>query len=337
MGEKLLELDSVRIIFKSRHSEVVCADDVTLGIGKGETLGVVGESGCGKSVTALSILGLLGRSGRVSQGSIRFDGTDLLDLNPAGMRAVRGHDIAMIFQEPMTSLNPVMPIGSQLLEPIKLHLGLRGKEAYDLAIGWLDKVGIPRPEQTFRDFPDALSGGMRQRAMIAMAMVCGPKLLIADEPTTALDVTIQKQVLELMVGLKEDTGMAIMLITHDIGVIAGMADRVVVMYAGQVVEEAEVNALFDNPRHPYTKGLMVSVPSLDAKSGSRLASIKGTVPSASAMPKGCRFQPRCSMAMERCGREAPPLRTHTSGRRLRCWLYEPGLGDGLTKEASIYG
>lgn len=337
MGPKLLELDSVRIAFRSRRSELVCADDVSFDIGVGETLGLVGESGCGKSVTALSILGLLGRSGRVSSGSIRFEGRDLLGLDQAERRSVRGRDIAMIFQEPMSSLNPVMTIGAQLLEPIALHLGLRGAEAKDLAVGWLEKVGIPRPEQAFADYPDALSGGMRQRAMIAMAMVCGPKLLIADEPTTALDVTIQRQVLELMVGLKEDTGMSIMLITHDIGVIAGMADRVVVMYAGQVVEEAVVADLFDNPRHPYTRGLMASVPSMSPEGGARLASIKGTVPAPNAMPRGCRFGPRCATATERCAREAPALVAYPSGRRSRCWLYEPMLGDALTREGSIYG
>jgi peptide/nickel transport system ATP-binding protein len=336
VSARLLEINSLSIAFRGEGGETTCAEDLSFGIDEGETLGVVGESGCGKSITALSVLGLLGKNGRVSGGSLRFRGRDLLGLGAEELRSLRGSEIAMIFQEPMTSLNPLMTVGTQLLEPIRLHLGLSSKAAVEHAVSWLDKVGIPRPRLAFRDYPDALSGGMRQRVMIAMAMACSPKLLIADEPTTALDVTIQKQVLELMVALREDTGTAIMLITHDIGVIAGMADRVVVMYAGQVVEEADAISLFDRPRHPYTRGLMASVPRMEGRKGGRLASIAGNVPSFAAMPAGCRFSPRCEMAMEKCSSEPPPLHVDPEGRRTRCWLYEPTLGASLRREEDAY-
>jgi peptide/nickel transport system ATP-binding protein len=318
----LLEVKNLQTVFRTDHGEVASVDDVSFRLKAGETIGVVGESGCGKSVTSQSIMRLLGKKGRIKHGEILFEGTDIAKLPEDRLRSIRGNEISMIFQEPMTSLNPVFSIGNQMMEGIRLHLKLSAKEARTYAIDMLKKVGIPRAEAIMDEYPHALSGGMRQRVMIAMALACKPKLLIADEPTTALDVTIQAQILELMKKLRQDSGTAIMLITHDLGVIAEMADKVIVMYAGQVVEEADVFTLFDEPRHPYTKGLMGSIPHLEQDANERLASIPGTVPSLLQMPKGCRFQSRCAQVTDRCRSEQPPLMEVTRGHLARCWLVE---------------
>jgi peptide/nickel transport system ATP-binding protein len=320
MEQQLLDIKQLQITFKTDHGDVVSIDDVSFNIKHGETIGIVGESGCGKSVTSLSIMGLLGQKGRVTNGQILFNGKDLADCNEETMRKIRGNEISMIFQEPMTSLNPVFTIGHQLIEGIKLHSKLKKKEALKIAVDMLKKVGIPRAEEIIHEYPHALSGGMRQRVMIAMALACEPKLLIADEPTTALDVTIQAQILELMKQLRKEYSTSIMLITHDLGVIAEMADRVIVMYAGQVVEESDVFTLFNNPKHPYTVGLMNSIPHLDDESEERLSSIPGTVPSLQQMPKGCRFHTRCPHVEKRCIKNAPPLTLTEEGHLSRCWL-----------------
>ncbi len=315
-----MDIQQLQVTFKTDHGEVVSIEDVSFDVKQGETIGIVGESGCGKSVTSLSIMRLLGEKGRVSKGSIQFDGQDLVKCSEFDMRKIRGNDISMIFQEPMTSLNPVFTIGHQLMEGIKLHRKLKKKAAWKMAVEMLKKVGIPRAEEIMNEYPHALSGGMRQRVMIAMALSCEPKLLIADEPTTALDVTIQAQILELMKGLRQEYKTSIMLITHDLGVIAEMADRVIVMYAGQVVEETDVYTLFNNPKHPYTIGLINSIPHIDEDSQERLESIPGTVPSLEHMPRGCRFHTRCPYAEERCVTDAPPLTPSGEGHLARCWL-----------------
>jgi peptide/nickel transport system ATP-binding protein len=320
--ENLLEVVHLQTVFKSDKGEVVSVDDVSFTLKPGETIGIVGESGCGKSVTSLSVMGLLGSSGRIKNGEIRFLGTDLVRLSEDRLREIRGNEISMIFQEPMTSLNPVFSIGDQMIEGIKLHLKLKNKAAKTYAIEILKKVGIPRAAAIMEEYPHALSGGMRQRVMIAMALACQPKLLIADEPTTALDVTIQAQILELMKKLRQESQTAIMLITHDLGVIAEMTDKVIVMYAGQVVEETDVFTLFDKPKHPYTKGLMSSIPHIEYESEQHLASIPGTVPSLTHMPKGCRFHTRCSHATERCHLEQPALLPINQGHSVRCWLVD---------------
>jgi peptide/nickel transport system ATP-binding protein len=320
--ETLLEISRLQTAFHTDQGEVVSIDDVSFQLKPGETIGIVGESGCGKSVTSLSIMRLLGQRGRIRKGQILLEGVDLTQLDEARMREIRGNDISMIFQEPMTSLNPVFTIGNQLIEAIMQHMKLSKKEARIHAVEMLKKVGIPRAEAMIDEYPHALSGGMRQRVMIAMALSCKPKLLIADEPTTALDVTIQAQILDLMKKLRKEAGTAIMLITHDLGVIAEMADKVIVMYAGQVVEETDVFTLFDDPKHPYTKGLIGSIPQLDREIEDRLVSIPGTVPSLLQMPKGCRFHSRCEFAMEQCGKQAPPLLPAGKGHLSRCWLVE---------------
>lgn len=299
-------------------------EEVSFQLKPGETIGIVGESGCGKSVTSLSLMRLLGSSGFIKKGSITFNGKDLTKITEADMRQIRGNEISMIFQEPMTSLNPVFTIGNQMLELINLHLKLPAKEARAYAVEMLTRVGIPRASELIDEYPHKLSGGMRQRVMIAMALSCKPKLLIADEPTTALDVTIQAQILELMKKLRQESNTAIMIISHDLGVIAEMADKVLVMYAGQVVEEADVYTLFDDPKHPYTKGLMESIPHLEHDSDQRLFSIPGTVPTIHQMPQGCRFHTRCQYATEKCAHEKPPLlpiQPH-SDHRVRCWLHQ---------------
>jgi oligopeptide/dipeptide ABC transporter ATP-binding protein len=296
-------------------------DCVSFDLFPGETLGIVGESGCGKTVTSLSILRLIPEPpGHVLPGSfIEFEGTNLLTLAPRDLRAVRGNRIAVIFQEPMSSLNPVLTIGDQIGEGAIVHQGLSRRAARARAIEMLEHVGIPDPELRVDEYPHQLSGGMRQRVMIAMALVCHPRILIADEPTTALDVTIQAQILELLDRLQRELGMAIMLITHDLGVVAGTADRVMVMYAGQVVEGAATPELFQRPVHPYTEGLLASVPRLD-RPRDRLAAIPGTVPAASAWPTGCRFHPRCPHAWDRCRQEEPSLFEIAPGHTARCWL-----------------
>jgi len=294
-------------------------DGVDFRLERGRTLGIVGESGCGKSVTALSIMGLVPQPpGRIAAGEVLFEGEDLLKLPPARLRALRGDQLSMIFQEPMTSLNPAFTVGDQVAEAIWSHRDVSPRAARAQAIEMLRRVRIPSPERRADDYPHKLSGGMRQRAMIAMALACDPKLLIADEPTTALDVTIQAQILELMRALRAELGTAIILITHDLGVIAELADDVIVMYAGQVVERCSVPALFSEPQHPYTIGLLGSIPRLDLDK-TRLSAIDGFVPSAAAMPAGCRFHPRCPFAVDQCLHEAPPLTEVRTGHFAACW------------------
>ncbi|KAB2336842.1 ABC transporter ATP-binding protein [Cytobacillus depressus] len=322
MAEKILNIQDLRTYFYGDDGVVKAVDGVDISIHKGETVGIVGESGCGKSVTSLSVMRLLKNTpGKIVGGSIEFEGKNLVDLSEKEMREIRGNQIAMIFQEPMTSLNPVYKIGKQLGEAIELHLKYDKQQAKEHAIEMLKLVGIPRAEEIVNEFPHQLSGGMRQRVMIAMAMSCNPKLLIADEPTTALDVTIQAQILDIMRNLREERGTSIMMITHDLGVVAEMCDRVVVMYAGRVVEETDVYSLFENPKHPYTKGLIGSVPVLGANAD-RLASIPGNVPTPKNMPKGCKFAPRCSAAMKVCWEREPELSKIEEKHSCRCFLYE---------------
>jgi peptide/nickel transport system ATP-binding protein len=319
--EHLLKVKGLKTQFMSDGRIIPAVDGVDLIINKSETLGIVGESGCGKSVTALSVMRLLPKTGaRITEGEIIYNGKNLLKLSEDEMRKIRGNEISMVFQEPMTSLNPVYTIGKQLCESVMLHRGYSKKQARDHAIEMLKKVHIPRAEKIIDEYPHQLSGGMRQRVMIAMAMSCDPQLLIADEPTTALDVTIQAQILDLMRELREQHGASIMLITHDLGVVAEMCDRVVVMYAGQVVEQADVYTLFENPSHPYTQGLMKSIPKVDADQD-RLDSIPGNVPLPGSVKQGCRFASRCPYVEEKCLAESPPLFELKDGQFSRCWLY----------------
>ena len=318
----LLEVTALQTHFATPDGVVRAVEGLSFTVAPGETLAIVGESGCGKSVTSMSILRLIqSPPGRIA-GSIRFEGQELLDLPEAAMRRIRGNDIAMIFQEPMTSLNPVLTVGRQITETLRLHQGLSARAAEARAAEALNLVGIPAPERRAREYPHQLSGGMRQRVMIAMALACNPKLLIADEPTTALDVTIQAQILDLMRGLKQRIGSAIILITHDLGVVAETAERVVVMYAGRKVEEAPVAALFAHPAHPYTLGLLGAVPRLGAgaegTARTRLAEIPGLVPSLRARIAGCPFAPRCARADDHCRAEAPALRTLAPGHAVAC-------------------
>ena len=320
--ENLLEIRNLRTSFQTEDGRVQAVDDVSLSIKPGEIVGLVGESGCGKTVTSLSILQLLASPpASIDSGEIVFDGTDLLKLSPEELRRIRGNDIAMIFQEPMTSLNPVFTIGNQLMEAIQLHQQLSGNALRERAIEMLSLVGIPRAEEVIDEYPHRFSGGMRQRAMIAMALSCNPKLLIADEPTTALDVTIQAQILKLMQELQRRIQTAVLFITHDLSVIAEMADRVLVMYAGKVVEEADVFTLFHEPQHPYTQGLIRSRPAIDTEQD-RLLYIPGNVPNPLDMPGGCPFHPRCPHAMQICSDAMPPRRTLKEGHAVRCWLHE---------------
>jgi len=322
----LLEVRNLRTYFRVDGGEMRAVDDVSFSVESGRTLGIVGESGCGKSVTALSIMGLIPKPpGRIAGGEIRFEGRNLLELPPQAMRDLRGDRISMIFQEPMTSLNPAFTIGDQVVEVLMRHRRVDAARAKTLAIDMLRRVRIPSPETRYDDHPHRLSGGMRQRVMIAMALACGPALLIADEPTTALDVTIQAQILELMRALREETGTAIVLITHDLGVVAEIADEVVVMYAGRVVERAPVAALFVNAQHPYTIGLLGSIPQLHREQA-RLAAIEGQVPNPMAQLEGCRFHPRCPFAVDRCRREEPPLIPIEAHHHAACWL-APLTGD----------
>ena len=322
--QPLLSVKNLRTHFENRDGIVRAVDGVSFDVMPGETLAVVGESGCGKSVTALSILRLIASPpGRIVGGTIRFQGGNLLEFSDAEMRAIRGNEISMIFQEPMTSLNPVLTIGRQIAESLVLHKGLGRSEATARVVELLDRVNIPEPARRVRQYPHELSGGMRQRVMIAMALACEPRLLIADEPTTALDVTIQAQILDLMRELRDQTQAAIILITHDLGVVAEMAQRVVVMYAGRKVEEAPVAQLFAMPRHPYTRGLLDSMPklgeSLAGNGRKRLAEIPGMVPSLKAEIPGCPFAPRCAFAVERCRQQMPPLDDHGNGHFAACW------------------
>jgi len=318
----VLQVEDLQTHFFTPVGTVRAVDGVSYSLRSGETLGVVGESGCGKSVSALSILRLVANPpGRIVGGAIRFDGKNLLDLSEPEMEKIRGNDISMIFQEPMTSLNPLYTVGGQIAEAVALHQGLSKKEAWNRAVEMLRRVYIPEPEKRAHAYPHQLSGGMRQRVMIAMALSCNPKVLIADEPTTALDVTIQAQILDLMRELQETTGTAIVLITHDMGVVAENADRVVVMYAGRKVEEAPADELFDRPSHPYTEGLLGSIPHLGAAGANRmrLNEIKGLVPSLFNLPPGCSFAPRCAKATDRCRQEVPPLGEHRDRHFVACW------------------
>jgi len=341
----LLEVQSLKTYFPLHEGVVKAVDGVDLTIKRGSTLGVVGESGCGKSVTAFSILQIVGRPGRIMEGRILFhrpvpreDGLsqvseiiDLAALHPRGpdMRAIRGGEIAMIFQEPMTSLSMMHTIGFQIVEAILLHRHIRQQEARQKAIEMLHRVGIPKPEEWFDAYPFQLSGGMRQRAMIAMALVCQPSLLIADEPTTALDVTIQAQILELMRELQRDLGMAVMLITHDLGVVAEMCDEVTVMYLGEVVEYGDVDSVFHNPLHPYTKALLRSIPRLGYSKEKELEPIEGMVPDAFNRPSGCPFHPRCTVSSRACAEAHPSMVTMENGQMVRCARYE-NLGEPMT-------
>jgi len=317
--DPVLEVRDLRTYFHTEEGVARAVDGVSFAVGRGQTLGLVGESGCGKSVSAFSIMRLVpDPPGRIEDGQILLKGRDLLALDEEEMRRVRGDDIAMIFQEPMTSLNPVLTCGFQIAEAVVLHQQVPMQEARTRAVEMLQLVGIPAPEQRINEYPHQLSGGMRQRVMIAMALSCNPDVLIADEPTTALDVTIQAQILALLESLQESLQMAIVMITHDLGVIAETADQVAVMYAGQIVEYAETQALFTRPRHPYTRGLLRSIPRLDAEQ-ERLDIIPGVVPDARVFPQGCRFAPRCPLADDHCRAEAPPLEDVETGHWASCW------------------
>jgi peptide/nickel transport system ATP-binding protein len=322
----VLKVENLQTYFYTRQGMVKAVDGVSFTLTRGETLAIVGESGCGKSVTALSLMRLVADPpGRIVGGSVRLDGTDLIGLDEAGMRAIRGNQISMIFQEPMTSLNPVITIGRQISEALILHQQVSKRAALKKAMDLLQLVGIPEPRQRLKEYPHQLSGGMRQRAMIAMALACNPKVLIADEPTSALDVTIQAQILDLINKLQRDLGTAVILITHDLGVVAETAERVIVMYAGRKVEEGPVEALFDRPKHPYTLGLINSIPRLDlmrrgaAQNAGRLQEIPGIVPALSNLPQGCTFAPRCRFASDRCRQAYPPYEEKEAAHWAACW------------------
>jgi oligopeptide/dipeptide ABC transporter ATP-binding protein len=318
--KEILRVEDLATYFYTDKGVVKAVDGISYTLSQGEVLGVVGESGCGKSINAMSILNLLERPGVIERGSIKYQGEELVGASDRKLRSIRGNEISMIFQEPMTSLNPVFRISEQLIEPLMLHRRMPKQSAEQLAVELLQTVGIPRAEKVARDYPHQLSGGMRQRVMIAMALACKPKILIADEPTTALDVTIQAQILKLMTGLQEMTQTAIMLITHDLGVVAQMAHKVIVMYSGKIVEAAPVNELYKNPRHPYTVGLLQSIPSLD-QDKNRLESIEGVVPNPFELPKGCYFAPRCKHAMDICRTTHPEPRNIGPDHTVSCYLY----------------
>ena len=333
-AEPLLAVEDLRTFFYLRHGTVKAVGGVSFSLAPHETLAIVGESGCGKTITALSLMRLVpDPPGRIVGGKIELAGTDLLTLDDERMRAVRGKDIAMIFQEPMTSLNPVLTIGSQIAESVLLHEKLNRRQAWNKAVEMLRLTRIPEPEQRAHEYPHQLSGGMRQRAMIAMALACNPKVLIADEPTTALDVTIQAQILELILDLQRKLGTAVILITHDLGVVAEMAQRIIVMYAGRKVEEAPVEALFSRPQHPYTRGLIGSIPRLPSMRGEvakdieRLQEIPGTVPGLTNLPPGCVFAPRCAHADDRCRAKYPPFEEKLPGHWAACWRSRELYGD----------
>ena len=317
--DAILEVENLRTSFFTEYGAVHAVDNVSFNVRKGEAVALVGESGCGKSVTAMSIMRLVAPPGRITGGHVRFKGKDLASLSERDMRKVRGNDIAMVFQEPMTSLNPVFRIGAQVAEAIRIHKDVSKREAWKMAGDMLNLVSIPDPVKRLDDYPHQLSGGMRQRVMIAMALSCDPELLIADEPTTALDVTIQAQIMELLADLQQKLGLAILLITHDLGVVAEFCERIIVMYTGRVVEEAPVSELFANPAHPYTRGLLKSLPSVSTES--RLPTIKGMVPSISKLPPGCKFNPRCPDVMEICYGNEPALMIVGEGHSARCYLH----------------
>ncbi len=317
----LLEVQDLTVRFHTLDGTVHAVNGVSFDLREGDTLGIVGESGCGKSVSVLSLLRLIPEPpGRIAAGRALFRGRDLLTLDEERIRAIRGREIAMVFQDPMSSLNPVLTIGHQLSEPLRVHLGLSERAARERAIELLALVGIPQAARRFSDYPHQFSGGMRQRVMIAMALACGPSVLIADEPTTALDVTIQAQIIELVKDLRDRLGMAVIWITHDLGVIAGLAANVIVMYAGYIVERGPVDEIFEHPRHPYTRALLRSLPRVDRPSGGRLSAIPGLPPDLLALPRGCPFARRCSSATERCRCENPPLNGPIKDHQVACWL-----------------
>lgn len=321
-AQTILKVENLQTTFFTDSGEIPAVNNVSFHINEGEVLGIVGESGSGKSVTSLSIMGLVPNPpGKVTGGNIYLYEKNLLTVSERQMRQIRGNDIAMIFQEPMTSLNPLFTIGNQMLEAVLIHKNISKQEAKKRCIEMLQKVGLPRAEQIMNEYPHQLSGGMRQRVMIAMALICHPKVLIADEPTTALDVTTQAQILKLMKQLNDEFNTAIMLITHDLGVVAEVCERVVVMYAGQVVEEAPVDELFRNPQHPYTKGLIASVPDIRKKTD-RLYSIKGNVPIPGSVKQGCQFASRCEEKFRRCTKEAPPIYETAKNKKVRCFLFD---------------
>jgi oligopeptide/dipeptide ABC transporter ATP-binding protein len=334
----LLEVENLQTQFPTRSGLVRAVDDVSFHIDEGEVLGLVGESGSGKSITALSILRLISAPGKIAGGSIRFKGENLGAASEDRMRDIRGNDIAMIFQDPMTSLNPVYTVGEQIAEALRLHRRLDRKAAWAAAIEAMKEVSIPSPERRANDYPHQLSGGMRQRVMIAMALACDPELLIADEPTTALDVTIQAQILELLDELRRTRRLSVLLITHDLGVVAETADRVCVMYTGKIVEESPVEEIFSNPKHPYTQGLLRSVPKLTAANierATRLKTIEGVVPSPTDLPDGCHFAPRCEFRMERCTHGEIPLYILENDVKVRCVLYDEESGDEVEIEKAM--
>ena len=317
----LLEIRNLRTSFKTEEGVVRAVNGLDLSLEKGEVLGIVGESGSGKSVSMLSLMGLIDEpQGQVQADALRFEGHDLLTLSSEGKRKLRGNRMAMIFQDPMTSLNPYLTIEEQICEVLEVHKGMRRRESRAKAVALLDEVGIAGASRRLKDYPHQFSGGMRQRVMIAIALACEPSLLIADEPTTALDVTIQAQMLELILKLRDEHGMAVILITHDLGVVAGVCERLIVMYAGSIVEEAGVDEVFARPRHPYTLGLLASLPRLDEEEGVRLKPIEGLPPDLSRIPSGCPFHPRCSFAEERCKSDVPQLGSVGNGHRKACWV-----------------
>ncbi|BEP28080.1 ABC transporter ATP-binding protein [Helicovermis profundi] len=321
MSKRILEVKNLKTQFFTDRGVVKAVDGVSFNVDAGKTLCIVGESGCGKSVTSMSVMRLVSNPGKIVEGQMFYNGQDMVNLDESEMRSIRGNEISMIFQEPMTSLNPVFTIGYQIQEILLLHRNITKKEAREKSIEMLNLVGIPRAEKIVDEYPHQLSGGMRQRVMIAMALSCEPNVLIADEPTTALDVTIQAQILDLMNGLKKKLNTGIMMITHDLGVVAEMADYVVVMYAGKVVEEAEVKELFKKPTHPYTIGLLKSIPKLEGNSDI-LDTIEGSVPNPLHLPEGCYFAPRCKFATEKCRTTMPELRNMGNGHKVRCFLVE---------------
>jgi oligopeptide/dipeptide ABC transporter ATP-binding protein len=335
MESKLLEVKNLRVCFETKKKQTCIVDDLNFNVEKGKTLCVVGESGCGKSMTSLSIMGLLPKTGKIKEGQVLFKDDNLAVKTMKQMSKVRGNQISMIFQEPMTSLNPVHTVGRQIAESIIHHQRLNKKEAKRKAIEMLELVGIPSPEQRINAYPHELSGGMRQRVMIAIALSCNPQLLIADEPTTALDVTIQAQILDLMKKLQQEREMGIIMITHDLAVVAEMADDVLVMYAGKAVEYASREALFSTPLHPYTQGLLQCIPDVDEEDKEELYVIKGTVPSPDNMPKGCRFVDRCPFAQEMCKHEVPPLVRYNTDQSVSCWKYTDQWDE--KREGEVFG
>jgi len=329
MAEPILSVKNLVTQFHTTDGVVRAVDGVSFDLAPGSTLGIVGESGCGKSVTHLSFLGLIPQPpGKIAGGEAIFKGRDLIGMPPGELRRIRGNDIAVIFQDPMTSLNPVLRISRQMTEGLEIHKGWPHKKALDRAVELLGSVGIPAPGKRIHDYPHQFSGGMRQRVMIAMALACNPSVIIADEPTTALDVTIQAQILELLERLQKETGVAIILITHDLGVVAGMCEKIVVMYAGRIVEKADTGPLYARPLHPYTYALLKSIPRLDAPKKERLFSIAGMPPNLIGNPPGCNFSPRCKYAVERCFREDPALREVEHGREIACWV---DIESGVTR------